>query len=83
MTLFIFLTILAFYTLMISKKIRFYGQKKQVPFRSNLKLSNKNLIASNQNNELLFFDKTNGNLLKSFPTEETKLKINLETIFYI
>ena len=51
-----------------------WAKKNKVPFRSNLKLSNKNLIASNQNNELLFFDKTNGNLLKSFPTEETKIK---------
>ena len=51
-----------------------WAKKNKVPFRSNLKLIGNILIASNQNNELLFYAKSDGNLLKSFPTEETKVK---------
>jgi len=41
-----------------------------------LKLSKNILFASNQNNDLYFFDKKNGNLLKSIPTEQTIVKNN-------
>ncbi len=68
-----------------------WAKKNKVPFRSNLKLFDNILIASNQNNELLFYNKSDGNLLKSFPTEETKVKnqfinnlaINGNKLFFI
>ena len=68
-----------------------WAKKNKVPFRSNLKLIGNILITSNQNNELLFYAKSDGNLLKSFPTEETKVKnqfknnlaINGNKIFFI
>jgi len=62
------------YSFDLEKNEILWAKNTKVPFRSNLKLSDQNLIASNQNNELLFFNKINGNLLKSIPTEETKIK---------
>ena len=41
---------------------------------NNLKILKGKLIASNQNKTLYFFDKTNGELLKKIPTEETIIK---------
>ncbi len=51
-----------------------WAKNYKVPFRSNLKVFNEKLIAANQNNKLFIFDKRNGNILKSFPTEETTIK---------
>lgn len=62
------------YSFDLEKNEILWAKKTKVPFRSNLKLSDQNLIASNQNNELLFFNKINGDLLKAIPTEETKIK---------
>ena len=62
------------YSFDLEKNEILWAKNTKVPFRSNLKLSDQNLIASNQNNELLFFNKINGDLLKSIPTEETKIK---------
>ncbi len=55
------------------KKI-LWAKKYKVPFRSNLKILESLLIASNQNNELIFFDKKNGNIVKLIPTEEDNIK---------
>ncbi|MDC0530132.1 hypothetical protein OAN91_02300, partial [Pelagibacteraceae bacterium] len=38
------------------------------------KISKNKLIAANQNNNLYFFDKTNGDIIKFIPTEETTFK---------
>ena len=51
-----------------------WAKNYKVPFRSNLKIISGKLIAANQNNNLYFFNKNNGNVLKSFPTEETIIK---------
>jgi hypothetical protein len=51
-----------------------WAKNYKIPFRSNLKILKGKLIASNQNNTLYFFDKTNGELLKKIPTEETIIK---------
>ncbi len=48
-----------------------WAKNFKVPFKSNLKINGNNLIAANQNNNIIFFDKKNGQLLKSIPTEET------------
>ena len=62
------------YSFDLEKNEILWAKNTKVPFRSNLKLYDQNLITSNQNNELLFFNKINGDLLKSIPTEETKIK---------
>jgi outer membrane protein assembly factor BamB len=51
-----------------------WAKNYKVPFRSNLKILENNLVAANQNNNLYFFNKLNGNKLRSIPTEETLVK---------
>ena len=51
-----------------------WAKNYKIPFRSNLKLFENKLIASDQNNNLYFLDKKNGNIIKLFPTEETIVK---------
>ena len=45
-----------------------------MPFRSNIKLYKNIIIAANQNNKLLFFNKINGEMISKIPTEETFVK---------
>ena len=51
-----------------------WAKNYKIPFRSNLKISDKRLVASNQNNSLYFFDLKNGNQIKLIPTEDTLVK---------
>lgn len=51
-----------------------WAKNYKVPFRSNLKIVNNKLIASNQDNNLIFLNKRNGNILKLIPTEESIIK---------
>ena len=51
-----------------------WAKNYKIPFRSNLKLYQNTLIVANQNNSLFFFNKTNGDLFKKIPTEETLIK---------
>ena len=51
-----------------------WAKNYKIPFRSNLKISKNKLIAANQNNNLFFFNKENGNIIKMIPTEESKVK---------
>ena len=68
-----------------------WAKNYKIPFRSNLKLHENKLIASNQNNDLYFFDKNNGDILKLLPTEETivknsfinNLSMNEESLFFL
>ena len=68
-----------------------WAKNYKIPFRSNLKLSKNKLMISNQNNSLFFFDKSNGEILKLIPTEETIIKknfknnlsLNENTLFFI
>ena len=46
----------------------------KIPFRSNLKIYQNKLITSDQNNNLYFIDKFNGDMIKLLPTEETLVK---------
>ncbi len=57
----------------ISKKI-VWAKNYKIPFKSNLKILGSNLIAANQDNNIYFFNKKNGEILKSIPTEETIVK---------
>ncbi len=51
-----------------------WAKNYKIPFKSNLKIFNQKLIAANQNNDLYFFNKKDGNLLKLIPTEDTTVK---------
>ncbi len=56
-----------------NKKI-LWAKNFKIPFRSNLKIFKDKLILSNQNNQLYFVNKNNGDILKLIPTEETIVK---------
>ena len=51
-----------------------WAKNYKIPFRSNLKIEKDKLIASNQNNNLYFFNKKTGDIIKLIPTEETTVK---------
>ena len=51
-----------------------WAKDYKIPFRSNLKIYKNKLIAANQNNDIYFLNKVNGDLIKMLPTEETLLK---------
>ena len=54
-----------------------WAKNYKIPFKSNLKIYENKLIASNQNNDLYIFDKISGEIIKLIPTEETKIKMIL------
>lgn len=58
-----------------------WAKRNKVPFRSNLKILNDFLISADQNNNLIFYDKKNGDQFKKIPTETSK--INGKFINYI
>ena len=68
-----------------------WAKKYKIPFRSNLKISKNKLITSNQDNNLIFFDKNNGNILKLIPSEESFIKnkfinnisLSKESVFFL
>jgi len=51
-----------------------WAKKYKVGFRSNIKISKNKLITSSENNDLFFFNKKNGDVMKLIPTEETIIK---------
>ncbi len=55
-----------------------WAKNYRIPFRGNLKIFKNKLITSDQNNNLYFFDKQNGEIIKSIPTEETIIKNNFK-----
>ena len=68
-----------------------WAKNYKIPFRSNLKIKKDKLMISNQNNSLFFFNKSNGEILKLIPTEETivkkkfknNLSLNENNLFFI
>ena len=68
-----------------------WAKNYKIPFRGNLKIFKNKLVAINQNNSLFIFNKSDGNILKTIPTEETVVKnkfknnlaINNKTLFLI
>ena len=68
-----------------------WAKNYKIPFRSNLKMFDNKLIFENQNNDLLFFDKSNGDKLNLIPTEETlvnnefinNLSLNDKNVFFL
>ena len=61
----------------LTQKIK-WAKNYKIPFRSNIKIVNSKIVAANQNNILYFFNKKNGDILKTIPTEETLVKNNFE-----
>lgn len=68
-----------------------WAKNYKVPFRSNLKISGNKLISANQDNNLIFFNKDDGNILKLIPTEENAIKnefinnlsLNNENLYFL
>ena len=62
------------YSLNYKEKKILWAKNFKIPFRSNLKIFENKLILSDQNNQLFYINKNNGNILKIIPTEETTVK---------
>ena len=62
------------YTINLKTGELIWAKNYKVPFRSNIKIIDDKLITSSQNNDLYFFNKKNGDLIKFIPTEETVIK---------
>jgi outer membrane protein assembly factor BamB len=58
------------------KKNLLWAKNYKVPFRSNLKIFGNKLIGVDQKNNLFYFNKLNGDILTSIPTEEVTLTNN-------
>ncbi len=55
-----------------------WAKKFDAPFRSNLKIDNKKLFLSDENNNLFIVQSKNGNILRKIPSEEVLVKNNFE-----
>ena len=51
-----------------------WAKNFKIPFSSNLKIFKNLIVVSNQSNNLYFINKSNGDLVKLIPTEETQIK---------
>ncbi len=58
-----------------------WAKNNKVPFRSNLKIKDNKLIAADQNNNILLFNKNDGKVLKSIPTEDSKINNSFKNNF--
>ena len=63
-----------FYALKYKENKILWAKKYEVAFRSNIKIYKDKLITSNQNNQLYFINKNNGEILTIIPTEGTVIK---------
>ena len=53
-----------------------WAKNYRSPFRSNLKIVGDKIVAANEKNDLVFYNKTNGNIIKKIPTEESLINNN-------
>ncbi len=68
-----------------------WAKNYKIPFRSNLKITKKNLLIADINNTLYFINKADGEKLKTIPTEENLIKNDFvnslvlfkESLFYL
>ena len=58
----------------IFKQKIIWAKNFKIPFRSNIKIYKNTLIASDQDNNLYFINKFNGNIIKKIPSEESLVK---------
>ena len=75
-TIFLLLNIGFVYAYNFKERKILWAKNFKIPFRSNIKIFKNKIITSNQNNDLYFIDKKNGDLLRLIPTEETSVKNN-------
>ena len=71
------------YALDYKKNKILWAKNKKIPFRSNLKITEKKIIAADENNNIYFINKKNGDTIKFIPTEDTKIKNNFVNNFSI
>ncbi len=79
------------YALDYSKDKLLWAKDYKIPFRSNLKISNDNIILADQNNSLYVLNKFSGERIKFVPTEEVILKndfissiaLDKDSLFYL
>lgn len=62
------------YAINYQKQKVLWAKNYKIPFRSNIKILNNTIIASDINNTLYFINKNNGELLQKIPTEEVTIK---------
>ena len=60
--------------MIIKKGILVWAKNYKIPFRSNFKISKNKIFIANQDNILNIIDKSNGQKLKTIPTEQVVLK---------
>lgn len=63
-----------FYALKYKENKILWAKKYEVAFRSNIKIYKDKIITSNQNNQLYFINKNDGETLTIIPTESTVIK---------
>ena len=74
----------------ISQKL-IWGKNLKIPFRSNIKILENNIVVADISNSLYFIDKLTGNIFKTLPTEEVAIKnefinslaINNKSLIYL
>ena len=69
------------YAFNIKKQKIIWAKNVKVPFRSSLKIKGKLLIAADQNNNIYFFNKNDGAIIKSLPTEDSSIKNSFQNNF--
>ena len=62
------------YAFNIKQQRIIWAKNIKIPFRSSLKIKDKLLISADQNNNIYFFNKNNGTIIKSLPTEDSSIK---------
>lgn len=60
-----------FYAYNYNSDLIIWAVNHKIPFKSNLKIFDNTIIASNHKNNIFFINKKNGEIVKSIPTEET------------
>ncbi len=62
------------YAISLKENKIIWAKNFKKPFRSNLKIFNNKIITSNENSDLYFLNKLNGDIIRLIPTEETTVK---------
>ena len=52
-----------------------WAKNYKIPLRSNIKITKDKVIFADQNNNLIFVNKSNGEIIKRIPTEEVLVKV--------
>ena len=66
----------------VSRRV-LWAKNTKIPFRSNLKIKGDRIYTSNQNNDLLIFNKNTGDIIKQIPTERAIIKNSFKNIIVL